>query len=81
MADSKHLAKLKKNIEKWNAWREANPRIVPDLRGADLVGADLSRADLFETIFGNTILNDVQGLHTCAHHGPSTIDYSNHCQI
>jgi hypothetical protein len=51
MANSKYLAKLKKSIEGWNAWRRANPKIVPDLRRADLnfahlIHADLSGADL-----------------------------------
>jgi hypothetical protein len=72
MADSKCLAKLKKSIRGWNAWREANPGIVlvPDLSGANLSGADL-----LETIFVNTNLNDVQGLDACVHYGPSTIDH------
>src|SRR5437764_409218 len=43
---AKCLAKLKKSIKGWNAWREANPRIVPDLSEADLSEADLSEADL-----------------------------------
>ena len=46
MANSEHLAKLKKNIEEWNAWREANPEIEPDLNGANLSKANLSRAHL-----------------------------------
>ena len=46
-----------------------------DLSGANLNGATLSGAILFETIFGNTSLNDVQGLDACVHQGPSTIDY------
>jgi len=61
-----------------------------NLRGADLSGANLSRADfthaflgeadlreasLNETIFGNTNLRGVQGLDTCRHEGPSTIDH------
>ena len=45
MADSKCLAKLKKSIKGWNAWRTANPEIVPDFSGADLGGADLSKVD------------------------------------
>jgi uncharacterized protein YjbI with pentapeptide repeats len=33
-------------VAAWNAWRDRNPDIVPDLRRADLSGADLSRANL-----------------------------------
>jgi hypothetical protein len=75
MANSKHLAKLKKSIEGWNAWRKANPEIVPDLSEANLSGADLSGARLRETTFANTTLNNVQGLDACVHRGPSSIDY------
>lgn len=42
---------LRLGVTAWNAWRKANPGIVPDLRRADLLkaclaGADLSHADL-----------------------------------
>jgi hypothetical protein len=54
MANAHHvsLAKCKKAV--WNQWRESNPGIRPDLRGADLSRADLfernlSRADCRET--------------------------------
>jgi uncharacterized protein YjbI with pentapeptide repeats len=61
-----------------------------DLRGADLRGADLSQAILGganmgganvseaflnETVFGDTNLTAVQGLETCTHVGPSTLDH------
>ncbi len=56
MANEKHLALLKQGVETWNAWREENPDIRPnlrrvnpfraDLRGADLRGADLREAHL-----------------------------------
>ncbi len=46
MADADHIAQLKKGIAAWNAWREENPDISPDLRGANLRGADLRGADL-----------------------------------
>ena len=56
MANPEHLAKLKKGVKRWNQWREQNPRIEPDLSGANLQkaylyganlsGTDLSKADL-----------------------------------
>jgi uncharacterized protein YjbI with pentapeptide repeats len=46
-----------------------------DFRGADLTGADLSAVILFDTVFGDTNLAAVQGLETCHHLGPSTLDH------
>jgi hypothetical protein len=61
MANSEHLEKIKEGVGVWNAWRKANPEVVPDLtgarfgdarlrdadfRGADLFGVDLNAADL-----------------------------------
>ena len=44
------------------------------LTGVDLTGAYLSQVVLYETILGNTNLTATQGLETCHHHGPSTLD-------
>jgi uncharacterized protein YjbI with pentapeptide repeats len=54
MANSKHLAILKKSVDEWNAWRRENPDIVPDLKGAylrrrRLESLNLAKAWLFET--------------------------------
>ena len=56
MADDQHLALLKQGVVAWNAWRDKNPGIRPDLNearlrtanldAANLDAADLSRADL-----------------------------------
>jgi uncharacterized protein YjbI with pentapeptide repeats len=56
MANDKHVAMLKKGVAAWNAWRDENPDIRPDLsyadlsetnlKGANLSGANLSRAGL-----------------------------------
>jgi uncharacterized protein YjbI with pentapeptide repeats len=46
MADEEHLARLKKDIDAWNAWRLANTEVPPDLTGADLTGAKLVSANL-----------------------------------
>ena len=47
MADQTHLDHLANGREEWNQWREANPKIVPDLRKATLRGADLSGFNFF----------------------------------
>jgi Pentapeptide repeats (8 copies) len=56
-----------------------------DLSDANLSGADLTRTDLtgagiswvylYDTVFGDTNLTAVQGLETCQHDGPSTLDH------
>jgi hypothetical protein len=45
------------------------------LSGANLSGAHLDGAHLYETVFGNTNLREVQGLDSCVHTGPSTVDH------
>jgi uncharacterized protein YjbI with pentapeptide repeats len=54
MANSKHLAVLKKSADAWNAWRAKNPDAVPDLKGAylrrrNLEGINFRQTFLFET--------------------------------
>jgi uncharacterized protein YjbI with pentapeptide repeats len=55
MANDDHIAKLKEGVPAWNAWRDENPDIRPDLSWADLSnvhlevdlsGVDLNHADL-----------------------------------
>ena len=61
MANEEHLARLKEGVADWNAWRQDNPDVRPDLReavlyravlreavltGANLAGAALRRANL-----------------------------------
>jgi uncharacterized protein YjbI with pentapeptide repeats len=46
MANHEHVAILKKGVTTWNAWRDENPDILPDLSGADLRGLNLPRANL-----------------------------------
>jgi uncharacterized protein YjbI with pentapeptide repeats len=47
MVHELHLESLRKGAASWNAWRNENPRIRPDLSGADLrhISADLREAD------------------------------------
>lgn len=42
MAIAEHLDILLQGKETWNAWRDANPEVIPDLSGADLSHIDLS---------------------------------------
>ena len=46
MASEEHLKLIKQGIDIWNAWREKNPEINPDLSQADLRGAKLQKIDL-----------------------------------
>jgi hypothetical protein len=48
MANNAHVAMLKQGVAAWNAWRDENPDIRPDLIGADLSGANLSGVNLIE---------------------------------
>jgi len=91
MVDSQQLELLRQGAEVWNQWRKENPELKPNLRKADLSDvnrADLSGADLrgayfgdaefSNSIFGWTMLGDVdlsqaKGLDRVRHHAPSTI--------
>jgi hypothetical protein len=43
MANPEHVSMLREGgVGEWNAWRRANPGIVPDLFKADLTKADLA---------------------------------------
>jgi uncharacterized protein YjbI with pentapeptide repeats len=46
MANDEHVALLKQGVAVWNAWRDENSTIKPDLRDAVLSGADLRGANL-----------------------------------
>jgi pentapeptide repeat protein len=46
MANPDHLNMLRQGVDAWNLWRQREPDITPDLRGAVLPGATLSDADL-----------------------------------
>jgi uncharacterized protein YjbI with pentapeptide repeats len=45
MANDEHVAMLKKGVGAWNAWRDENANIRPDLAGASLSEANLSGVD------------------------------------
>ena len=46
MADREQLKKLLEEVHVWNAWRDENPDVEIDLRGANLSTADLTDANL-----------------------------------
>ena len=46
MANPEHLARLLEGVAAWNAWREQNPDLNPDLQKGDLNGHNLRKADL-----------------------------------
>jgi uncharacterized protein YjbI with pentapeptide repeats len=55
MANNEHVALLKQGVAAWNAWREKNPDIRPDLSDATL-GVNLSRANLSGTNLSKAVL-------------------------
>jgi Pentapeptide repeats (8 copies) len=55
MANDEHVALLKQGVAAWNAWREKNPDIRPDLSDATL-GVNLSRANLSGTNLSKAVL-------------------------
>jgi Pentapeptide repeats (8 copies) len=62
MANDEHVALLKQGVAAWNAWRNENSDIRPDLSeawfiGANLGGADLSGALLVEALLSQASLS------------------------
>src|SRR5262245_2069313 len=57
MANDEHVALLKQGVKVWNAWRNENPEIRPDLSGADLRAANLREANLREANLREANLN------------------------
>lgn len=61
MPSREHLAILKRGVQAWNAWRQENPEIEPNLIGAflrrtNLAGINLSNANLFSTNLRKCVL-------------------------
>jgi len=46
VANKDHLDLLHTDVDAWNTWRQANPKIKPDLSSAHLSRADLTLANL-----------------------------------
>jgi hypothetical protein len=62
VANEEHVKILLQGVEVWNAWRDANPEVWPDLSHADLhdaylSGANLRDADLLEADLGHANLS------------------------
>ena len=58
MANDEHVALLKQGAAAWNAWREENPDIRPDLSGANLSGADLREANFSDANLRGAVLSE-----------------------
>ncbi len=48
-----HLSRISKGVGDWNKWRNDNPKVTPDLRGALLTEANLNSADLHNALLDN----------------------------
>ena len=74
MADSAHLKILREGVAQWNAWREANPDVRPDLTesnlqryplaGANFANADLSAANLMHADLSRSVLDGADLVNT-----------------
>ncbi|MEL7034600.1 MAG: pentapeptide repeat-containing protein [Cyanobacteria bacterium J06592_8] len=64
MVDKRQLAILKQGVAVWNQWRDENPKIKPDLKGADLRAAILRLSNLHNINFSQTDLGatDLKGV-------------------
>jgi TIR domain/Pentapeptide repeats (8 copies) len=62
MANPEHLQILQQGVAAWNAWRDQNRDIRPDLAAANLRGADLKGASLFRADLDMATL-DLANLH------------------
>jgi uncharacterized protein YjbI with pentapeptide repeats len=49
MASTNHLEQLLQGVDAWNAWRQKEPSLDPDLSGANLAGMNLHGANLSRT--------------------------------
>jgi uncharacterized protein YjbI with pentapeptide repeats len=59
MADDEQVAKLRQGVAAWNAWRQDNPTIQPDLSRITLEGTDFSGVNLSRTNLGGANLNRI----------------------
>ena len=58
MASTDHLSHLLRGADAWKRWREDNPNVRPDLRGANLEKANLAGYDLSRTNFEGANLSN-----------------------
>jgi hypothetical protein len=59
MANNEHLSKLAESIETWNAWRQEQPDIRPDLSSVNFRGADLGGVNFSDANLSDAKLRDV----------------------
>ena len=59
MANPEHLASLKRGVEEWNAWRNKQAYVRPDLSQVDFGGRDLRGADFSGTDLSGVNLRGV----------------------
>jgi uncharacterized protein YjbI with pentapeptide repeats len=45
MANNQHMKVLERGVTAWNRWRAQNPKILPDLSGADFSEVNLSHVN------------------------------------
>ena len=57
MANSQHVAKLKKGVRVWNEWRKAHRGVTPNLAGLELTETDLSGVNLRGAILTSVCLS------------------------
>jgi len=57
MADEKHLTILSKGVAVWNRWREENPDVLIDLKGANLTHENLENVNLANADMKNANLS------------------------
>ncbi len=58
MGDWEHLDIIRGGVGVWNQWRDENPKIVPDLRGAMLSEANLNSVDFHDALLDNINLKE-----------------------
>jgi uncharacterized protein YjbI with pentapeptide repeats/beta-lactamase regulating signal transducer with metallopeptidase domain len=56
--DRGHLNIISQGVGEWNQWRDENPRIIPDLRGASLSEAKLNSVDLHDALLDNVDMKE-----------------------
>ncbi len=56
MANAEHVAILRQGVEAWNAWREDNPDIIPNLTGMHLYYAELQGVNLCNALLAGVQL-------------------------
>jgi uncharacterized protein YjbI with pentapeptide repeats len=65
MANAYHLELLRQGVDVWNAWREKEPSVTPDLAEANLMVANLIKVNLSAAILvrANLRLANLSGAH------------------